>query len=288
MPAATSKNDPRGSLWRKWDLHVHTPASIVHHYDGPDPWPAFLDDLEHLPSEFKVLGINDYIFLDGYRRILQEREKGRLANIDLVLPVIELRLDKFGGSGDKLSRVNYHVIFSDSLSPDIIEQQFLNALPNKYVLSPEYDYLSATNKWAAVPTRESLIDLGKLIIESSPAEERANYGAPLSEGFNNLCISLDSIHQALGSHYFKDKYITAVGKTEWADVKWNDQSIAEKKTIINGADLVFTSTNTAAQWYKAKESLTKAGVNDRLLDCSDAHWASSAIDKDRGRPGACY
>jgi hypothetical protein len=62
-------NDPRGSLWRKWDLHVHTPASLVHEYEGADPWPQFLDDLEKLPSEFKVIGINDYLFLDGYRRI---------------------------------------------------------------------------------------------------------------------------------------------------------------------------------------------------------------------------
>lgn len=137
----SAQNDPRGSQWRKWDLHVHTPASIVHHYPGEDPWPAFLDDLEHLPLEFKVLGVNDYIFLDGYRRILNEREHGRLANFDLILPVIELRIDKFGGSASNLRRVNYHIIFSDSLSPDVIEQQFLNALQNRYVLSPEYDYL---------------------------------------------------------------------------------------------------------------------------------------------------
>jgi hypothetical protein len=121
--------------WRKWDLHVHTPASLIHHYPGEDPWPAFLDDLEHLPPEFKVLGINDYLFLDGYRRILDERKKNRLANIDLILPVIELRLDKFGGSPGHLSRVNYHVIFSDELSPDLIEQHFLNALADQ--LCPE-------------------------------------------------------------------------------------------------------------------------------------------------------
>ena len=25
-------NDPKGSLWRKWDLHIHTPASF--HWKG--------------------------------------------------------------------------------------------------------------------------------------------------------------------------------------------------------------------------------------------------------------
>jgi len=58
-------NDSRGSFWRKWDLHVHTPASIYHNYAGPEPWEKFIQELEQLPAEFKVIGINDYLFLDG-------------------------------------------------------------------------------------------------------------------------------------------------------------------------------------------------------------------------------
>ena len=61
-------NDPRGSVWRKWDLHIHTPDSLVHGYggNGKDVWEKFIKELSQLPAEFKVLGINDYIFLDGY------------------------------------------------------------------------------------------------------------------------------------------------------------------------------------------------------------------------------
>ena len=100
-------NDPRGSIWRKWDLHVHTPCSLQHAYSGSteeEQWENFLTDLENLPEEFKVLGINDYIFLDGYKRILEEKRKGRLINIELILPVIELRLDKFGGTNSSCNR----------------------------------------------------------------------------------------------------------------------------------------------------------------------------------------
>lgn len=52
-------NDPAGSTWKKWDLHVHTPSSVVHNYQGApdDAWEAFLLDLEALPPEFKVIGI---------------------------------------------------------------------------------------------------------------------------------------------------------------------------------------------------------------------------------------
>lgn len=286
-------NDPKGSLWRKWDLHVHTPESLTNNYVGPDPWERFLTELELLPEEFKVIGINDYIFLDGYKRVLSEKKKGRLSNIDLLLPVIELRLDKFGGSQSHLSKVNYHIIFSNELNPDapdntpdIIEHQFLNALSSSYILSPTFDRLRTEGKWTALPTKESLKDLGNLIIESIPEKKRSGFGDPVIVGFSNLCISLDAINKALESHYFSGKFVTAVGKTEWADIKWNDQSIADKKTIINGAQLVFTSVETIEAWEQSKRSLTEAGVNNRLLDCSDAHDFSDGKTKDR--IGKCF
>ena len=65
-------NDSRGSVWRKWDLHVHTPESFVHGYSGPNPWDRFIREIEELPPEFKVIGVNDYLFLEGYKRILAE------------------------------------------------------------------------------------------------------------------------------------------------------------------------------------------------------------------------
>lgn len=274
----------RGSTWAKWDLHVHTPASLVHKYSGADPWEAFLQGLETLPKEFKVIGINDYLFLDGYKKVLEAKNNGRLANIELFLPVIELRLDKFGGSNNHLSRVNYHVLFSDELSPETIEHQFLNALSSKYALSPPYS--SLTKDWGGVPTRQGLEDLGRAIIESVPAQERHKFNAPLIEGFNNLCLSFDSIQSLLNSHYFQGKTITAVGKTEWADIKWNDQSIADKRTIINRADFVFISAESVDAWRKSKESLTNATVNDRLLDCSDSHSFSDA--NTTNRLGKCF
>ena len=41
-------NNPIGSTWKKWDLHVHTPSSVVHNYSGTDDeaWEAFLLDLD--------------------------------------------------------------------------------------------------------------------------------------------------------------------------------------------------------------------------------------------------
>ena len=206
------------------------------------------------------------------------------SNIDLILPIVELRLDKFGGTSGALSRVNFHIIFSDALDPDVIQGQFLNGLSRGYHLTPIYAELDKT--WNALPTRHSLEDLGKQIIESSPPDKRSQFGTPLQEGFNNLNVSLDLIHKLLESHYFEGRFLTAVGKTEWWDIKWNDQSVAEKKTIINDAHLVFISAETIADCTKARTQLRTNQVNDRLLDCSDAHQYSDGISKDK--LGKCF
>jgi len=52
-------NERIGSTWKKWDLHVHTPASIVNNYPGQleEAWEAFFSDLEALPPDFKVIGV---------------------------------------------------------------------------------------------------------------------------------------------------------------------------------------------------------------------------------------
>lgn len=275
-------NDPRGSIWRKWDLHVHTPCSLRHAYSGSDEeeqWEKFLTDLENLSEEYKVLGINDYIFLDGYKRILKEMSNGRLTNIELILPVIELRLDKFGGTNSSLSRVNWHVIFSNEIKPEIIEAQFINHLTTDYQLTPKYENMGI--KWKGLITKESLIDLGEKIIASVPEEEKRNFYPPLFEGFNALNIPLDKVNEAINKDYFNDKYLTAVGKTEWYNIKWNDRSIADKKHIINSADMVFISSESIADFEKAKKSLEVARVNSLLLDCSDAHANSNSAHKDR-------
>ncbi|PQP80854.1 DNA repair protein [Paenibacillus sp. PCH8] len=280
-------NYEKGSMWTKWDLHVHTPYSIIHHFNGTtedETWENYIRDLENLPSEIKVLGINDYIFIDGYRRVKQYKDNGRLSNIDLLLPVVELRLDKFGGAKNKLSRINFHVIFSDQVDADLIEQCFLNVLTSKYELSPLARETQV--RWNSVVTKRTLEQLGQMIKSTIPEEQRGLYKSDLEEGFNNLNLDKNQILKTLDQHHFIGKYITAVGKTEWADIKWMDGSIAEKKSIINSVDLVFISSYSAEDYHKAVNSLYESGVNDRLLDCSDAHYSSSSSEKDK--LGKCY
>ena len=270
----------RGSEWRIWDLHVHTPLSIENNYgcaNDEEGWNKYITALEQLPSDIKVLGINDYLFIDGYKKVKEYKDSGRLSNIELLLPVVEFRLSKFCGHR-QFKRINFHVIFSNEVSSDVIQHQFLNALNSHYTLSSD-----CTQQWGGVPTMENLEDLGRRIINSVPEGQRKNYGSPLKEGFNNLNLDSSQIIKVLENapQYFKGKYLTAIGKTEWDDFKWDDTSIAEKKTIINQADIVFTAAESVEKFNNAKAKLQEQNVNSLLLDCSDAHSFADVSTKDR-------
>lgn len=277
-----------GAEWAKWDLHVHTPSSIIQNFkalDGNDVWESYIRDLESLPESVKVLGINDYQFLDGYIKVLEYKNNGRLKNIDLLLPVLEFRIKKFAGHRE-FKRLNLHVIFSNELTTEIIQEQFLNTLTAEYQLSTEFSE-SDSDRWSGVITRKSLEDLGNKIKSSIPEDKLSNYGSDLEEGFNNINIDDDIIRQKLSkSSYFEGKYLTAIGKTEWDSFSWSDSSIAEKKHVINTSNFVFTAAETPDNFYRAKEKLSSQKVNSLLLDCSDAHHNSQSANKDR--IGNCF
>ncbi|MCF8371667.1 MAG: hypothetical protein K9H64_08585 [Bacteroidales bacterium] len=279
-------NDSRGSIWRKWDLHVHTPASIVHGYgNAVDTWEKYISDIEGLPEEFKVLGINDYLFIDGYEKLKKEKEEhGRLKNIELLLPVVEFRIKKFAGVDFRSTkRINLHVIFSDELSVNTIKSQFLNALEQSYSIAPGIN----PEFWGGSITNESLKDLGRAIKSSIPLERLSEYGSDLIEGFNNLNLDEEKIFEVLKKPYFKDKYLIAIGKTEWDALQWADGSIAEKKDIINKAHVVFTSAESVEKYINAQRKLSEQKVNNLLLDCSDAHTFSQNI-AEKDRIGNCF
>ncbi|WP_114748930.1 TrlF family AAA-like ATPase [Pleomorphovibrio marinus] len=257
----------RGSEWNKWDLHVHTPKSIIQHYGGdtPEAWDKYIADLESLPEEIKVLGINDYIFLDGYKVVKRRKEEGRLKNIDLILPVVELRVNRFGNlsADDGWKRVNLHVIFSNELSTEEIEEQFLNAIQHTKKLSPDTEGVN----FVGVASKANLEKLG-IEIKAAAPQGRIN-GTSLEIGFNNINYDYDIVYSIVDG-YFKGKCLTAVGKSEWEALRWVG-SAAEKKNIINNASFTFVSLENPRVYKNHCKKFDEVGVRNFLLDCSDAH-----------------
>jgi hypothetical protein len=282
----------RGSEWRKWDLHVHTPATLCSDYGGnnEETWQKYFSELERLAIEknIKVIGINDYLFIDGYKKVLEYKNNGGLSSVELILPVIEFRLKEFVGSKE-LGRLNYHIIFADDslLKVDQIETHFLSSLRGKGNLDANCpDGFS----WGGVITRETLINLGNHIIENTPIDKRQNMSPT---GFNNLNFELSKIQEILGegsepNTYLKNRYFKAIGKAEWEDFRW-DNSPLEKKSVINSTHFIFSASPTVEQAIKGKTSLTKQNVSSRLLHCSDSHGFARDVNNTNPKElGHCF
>jgi hypothetical protein len=111
----------RGSEWRRWDLHFHSPLSGLNNQfpkldSGEPDWESYLGALEAL-TDISVLGITDYFSVEGYSYVYEARKNGRLKNIALILPNIEFRLNKVIVTGSETKRLNYHVLFSEAVPP---------------------------------------------------------------------------------------------------------------------------------------------------------------------------
>lgn len=256
-------NYPRGSEWRKWDLHVHTPKSIVQNFGGDTKaaWDAFIKKIASLPEEIKVLGITDYLFCDGYEYLLTR--KSEIPNIDLIIPNIEFRLNTFSGTANNSKRHNFHILFDPSVSIDDIRGQLLNCLSTGYKVEDK-------TEWRQTPTIKSLTELGKQIKAAAPSGNTIHSKSDLEVGFDNITYDRKHIEDLLQKSPFKGKYVIAIGYSEWDQSRW-DQSAADKRDLINCAHFSLTCLDNPAKIEENRKDLETNKLNSLVLHSSDAH-----------------
>jgi len=110
---------PRGSEWRRWDLHVHTTESRLGSPFGDLTWEQYVTVLETTAKEaqISVIGVTDYLSLDGYEKLFLEKIKnGRLGTVDLLIPNIEFRMMPQTKDGKAL---NLHLLIDPSATDHI-------------------------------------------------------------------------------------------------------------------------------------------------------------------------
>ncbi len=122
-------NYEKGSEWRKWDLHVHTPES--NGFKGN--WDQFKEQLKR--ADCDVIGINDYFSVEGYKTVQNEIEQGTLdIGEKFILPVVEMRMtDSVQNKNTDTNgtiHFNFHIIFNPELSIDDIEN-FIKSLESE-------------------------------------------------------------------------------------------------------------------------------------------------------------
>lgn len=109
----------RGSEWHRWDPHIHAPGTILNdQYPAGNGWELFLNRIEQAEPVIRVLGVTDYYSLDSYEAVVAKKEHGRLPNVDVVFPNLEMR---YGVGTASAGAVNVHLLVSPD-DPHHVEQ----------------------------------------------------------------------------------------------------------------------------------------------------------------------
>lgn len=264
-----------GSQWRKWDLHIHTPSSVKNNqFAGSTPeekWGYYLDKLEEI-SDISVLGVTDYFSIRGYQRLYKEKQDGRLPNVSLLIPNVELRITPVTG---KQNFINIHVLFDPSIV-EILETSFFMALEFRY----------DGNSYRCI--EKDLIHLGRVFSKNDSLEENAAYKV----GVNQFYVNYEHLRNVLRKHErFTGRYLVGVSNNNFdgnSGIKGDDLK-AIRQEIYRLSHFIF-SANPADRKYFLGKGVDKSGKVEKeygsLKPCihgSDAHHldAVCAPDKDR-------
>ena len=112
----TANKYPRGSEWRKWDLHLHTRSSYDYKYTAEDADEKLIGTLRS--NDIAVVAITDHFIIDK-DRISKLRAIASSKSYDLIIfPGVELRTDKGG------SNIHPIIIFDNNIDLDILTEDF--------------------------------------------------------------------------------------------------------------------------------------------------------------------
>lgn len=250
----------RGSEWRKWDLHIHTPETAKNNQFG-DPsvsWPAYIKALED--SDISVFGITDYFSITNYLRVKDYKLSGRLRGKE-ILPNVEMRIIPVTG---KAKAINIHAIFDPTLTEDELNREFFRELKFRY---KDHNYSCYRN---------DLIDLGREIKENRDLEEKA----AIKEAINSFVIPYTELREIINKDFFKNRIIIALSNSSNDGIsgllKQEGTMLQVKNEICSMADIIFSGNTNDIEYFLGKKTSKEEVINTcrSLKPCitgSDAH-----------------
>jgi hypothetical protein len=119
----------KGSEWRRWELHIHTPGTKKNdQFDGitlEEKWDKYIADINAYQHEMAVIAITDYFCIDNYFVFKDLVATGKVTkSFGLILPNIELRMVPVTGNS---APINIHCIFNPPFA-EKVQERFLNKL----------------------------------------------------------------------------------------------------------------------------------------------------------------
>ncbi|ATO49041.1 hypothetical protein P4V86_01055 [Brevibacillus laterosporus] len=273
-----------GSQWRKWDLHIHTPESILNmqfNFENSEDcerynnniWDKYVDELEGKGAKenISVVGITDYCSVDGYEKVLEYKQRGRVQNFDLILANVEFRIMPVTS---KAKAINLHCIFSDELSvPDI--KRFLNEL--------SYEYSSKRYKC----NKEELTELGRAYNPDLTSDKEC-----YKEGVNQFKVDVERLKELIDKdERYKEKVFTVVSNNsqDGASGLRDSSTGSFRQQLYRNTNFIFSGSEGCRNYFLGQSSdskeiiIRKCGSLKACIHGSDAHDFGKLFNPDLGR-----
>ena len=282
-------NYERGSEWRRWDLHIHTPQTLKNdQYEGKtvdEKWDNFYNTIAHYIEDgtdplktIEVIGITDYLSIDNYNKVIED---GRLPDsIKLVLPNVELRMVPFA----KKYPVNIHCIF-DPAYADSLESRFFSKLKFSF----------GDSSYSA--SHDELIRLGRDYQNDKTLSKDSAYAV----GVNQFVLEFSSLKKIFDEDQeLREHCIIVVsnssgdgvsGVVEHSAYFLGDvsQMDATRRAVYQFADMIFSAKESDIKYFvgdsadDCKTVIQKCGSLKPCIHGSDAHSCEKLFEPNNKR-----
>lgn len=252
----------RGSQWRRWEPHIHAPGTILNdQFRGSDVWDTYLATLETITPNIEAIAVTDYYLTDTYEEVLRHKETGRLPNVQLIFPNVELRLDVAAKTGF----VNVHLLVSPE-DTDHLDQ--LRRILKRLQFQAHGDRFDCT--------RDDLIRLGKYA-DPSIIDDRV----ALKHGATQFKVNFNELRQVYReSDWAKKNILVAVagGAGDGTSGVRQAADATLRQEIDRFAHIIFSSSSAQREFWLGQRSDTTEMLRERYNGCKPCLHGSDAHD----------
>ncbi|UVI38379.1 TrlF family AAA-like ATPase [Qipengyuania spongiae] len=252
----------RGSVWRRWEPHIHTPGTVLNdQFGGVGAWESYLSTIESRSPTIEALGVTDYYLTETYEQVRLHKNAGRLPNISLIFPNIELRLSVAAKTGF----VNMHLLVSPE-DPNHVDE--VRLLLTRLQFSAFGDVFDCT--------REGLIRLGRQV-DVKATDNRA----ALAIGATQFKVDFDQLRKVYEtSEWAQANVLIAVAGAEGDGTSGVRQAAdaTMRQEIEKFAHVIFASSVAQREFWTGQRGVSVEELTRRYNGCKPCLHGSDAHD----------
>nr|WP_211248338.1 hypothetical protein [Halomonas halodenitrificans] len=253
----------RGSEWHRWEPHIHAPGTILNNQFGvSDPWSSYLSTLEALTPRVEAVAVTDYYVTNTYEEFLQHKDAGRLPDVSLIFPNIELRLDVAAKTGF----VNVHLLVSPEDPEHLSEVKRILKRLQFHAFGDRFDC-----------TREELIKLGKHS-DTTITDD----GAALRHGATQFKVNFDQLRKVIAeSEWAKKNILIAVagGSSDGSSGVRQAADATVRQEIEKFAHIIFSSNPAQREFWIGQRNVSVEELRSRYDGCKPCLHGSDSHDR---------